>query len=240
LTLSVTPNQSDIQSALRTCLLAILPAATAVVAGQVNRVPEPAGADFIVMWPINRNRIETNIDASLDALFNASISGSVMNVASLAYGAISIGSTVFGVNVADGTTVASNGTGSGGVGSYNLSNSQNVASENMACGITDLTQPVELVMQLDVHGPASADNAQMITTVLRDAYGVALLQAANPEVTPLFADDPRQVPFINAEQQFENRWIVDVHLQVNQKVIIPQQFADVIDVGVISVEATYQ
>jgi hypothetical protein len=55
----------------------------------------------------------------------------------------------------------------------------------------------------------------------------------------LYAGDPRQVPFINGEAQWEERWTLDVALQANQTVQVSQQFADEVDAGLINVDATY-
>ena len=70
-------------------------------------------------------------------------------------------------------------------------------------------------------------------------YGVQAFQNVMDGITPLYTDDPRQMPFTNAEQQWEDRWIVDVHLQVNIELVLSQQFAATLTVGVINVEATY-
>lgn len=238
MTITVSPNQSDIQTALRTFLLGIL-TNTEVVIGQVNRVPEPESQDFIVMWAINRNRIETNIDDGIDVSFVASIAGTVMTVSAINYGTIEVGNIIFGVGVTNGTIIQSEGSGTGGVGTYNINNSQTVASEKMAAGFTELIQPTEVIMQLDVHGPSSADNVQIISTMFRDPYATETFASLNADVTPLYTDDPRQAPFINAEQQYETRWTVDVHLQANQSITVSQDFAETVDVDVINVEATY-
>jgi hypothetical protein len=58
-------------------------------------------------------------------------------------------------------------------------------------------------------------------------------------VAPLLADDPRQMPFVNDQQQTEFRWVLDVQLQVNQIVAVPQQFADAATVNVVNVEEAY-
>jgi hypothetical protein len=63
----------------------------------------------------------------------ASISGTVMTVTAVASGAIVVGQTVFGTGVTANTTVTSFGTGSGGVGTYNVSASQTVASTSISC-----------------------------------------------------------------------------------------------------------
>lgn len=233
------PTQSQAQQALRSFLLNVLPAGVAVVLGQVNRVAEPSAADFVVMWPIRRERLRTNVDLGADVSLTGSVSGTTLTVTAVAFGTIAVGSTLFGPTVVAGTTIAPGGTGSGGVGTYALSQGQTVASGPLAAGNVDYTQGTRLVMQLDVHGPNSADNAQVITTMLRDDYAVRNFEASGFDVTPLYCDDPRQVPFINAEEQYETRWVVEAHLQVNQTVTVPQQFADQVDVGLVDVDAVY-
>ena len=54
-----------------------------------------------------------------------------------------------------------------------------------------------------------------------------------------YADDPKQVPFLNAENQIENRWIVEAHIQVNPSITIPQQFAGTAVVGIVSVQERF-
>ena len=100
-------------------------------------------------------------------------------------------------------------------------------------------QPTEVTFQLDVHGPESADHAQIISTLFRDEYAVNAFAASGIDVAPLHADDPRQIPFINQENQFENRWVVEALLQANQVVTVSQDSANVVEVDVISVDATY-
>ena len=65
---------------------------------------------------------------STTASVTASISGTVMTVSAVTSGALVVGQTIFGSGVTDNTTITSFGTGSGGVGTYNISTSQTVAS----------------------------------------------------------------------------------------------------------------
>lgn len=237
--ITVRPTQEEILAALGDFIQGILPTGTEVIVGQTNRVPEPNPGNFVVMWPILRTRLETNIEESVDTSFIASIAGTTMTVTSLLLGEIEVGAQVFGPGVTTDTRITALGTGTGGVGTYTISPTQTVASKQMASGTLDILQPTQLAVQLDVHGDVSADNAQIITTLLRDAYGVDALQELNSDVFPLFASEPRQIPFKNGEQQYEDRWVVEANLQANQTVVVPQQFADQVTVDVVSVEATY-
>jgi len=67
---------------------------------------------------------------------------------------------------------------------------------------------------------------------MRSMYACDLFAATGYDVTPLYADDPRQSPFLNAESQIEFRWTCDIQLQVNSIVLAPQQFSDSVVVGI--------
>ena len=212
--------------------------------GQANRVPETTSPDFVMMTITRRERLSTNADDEEDAAFTASISGNVMTVTEMLIGSIVLTRQLFATGVADGTLIQSQSSGTpGGVGVYVLSAAVGpISAETMAAGAHTVTQAQHLVMQLDVHGAdfaSAGTNAALISTLFRDPYGYDQLVAVDPNVTPLHADEPRQMPFINAEQQYESRWVVEAHLEVNQSVTIPQQFADQLTLDVVSVEATY-
>lgn len=223
-TLSLTESQTF--TALRLFLLSIMPAGMEVVKSQDNRVPEPVGPDFITMTPLFRERLETNVDTYSDTAFTGSISGNTLTVTDVSLGAIKVGAQLLGNNLAANTAVTAFGSGTGGVGTYTVTPSQTVASQVMASGTQMLLQPTKVTIQLDVHGPNSGDNAQIISTTWRDEYAVDQFATSGFDVTPLYASDPHQVPFMNGEQQFENRWVVDLVMQANPIVTATQQFAD--------------
>jgi hypothetical protein len=106
-------------------------------------------------------------------------------------------------------------------------------------GTRNSRTPMQITVQLDIHGPESANNAQMISTLFRDEYACARFAATGFDVTPLYADDPRQTPFENAEQATEWNWSVDVVLQANPVTGTPQDFAAVARVRLDNVGVTY-
>lgn len=219
----------------------------AVFQGQDNRVPEPTLTDFVVMTTIRRERIETNVDNYADAKFTGTIAGTTMTITHVypESGLIEVGSIIFGAGVAANTEVTALGTGTGGLGIYTVKPGQTVGSTTLSAGVETITQPTKIVMQLDIHSANVSDAhdmAQTVATLLRDDYGVQ--QFANQPnggygVVPLYAEDPRQMPFFNENQQVETRYVVEAMLQVNQVVTVPQQFADAIGIDVISVDEAY-
>lgn len=237
----VSPNQSDVFNVLVQFLTGFLPTGTKVIQGQINRVAEPRDSDFVVFWPLRTPRLATNIDTAEDVTFTASIAGTIMTVSAVATGTIKVGATVFGTGLASGTTVVTGMiSGTGLTGTYSVGLSQIAAEQPMASGGAQQKQKAQWTIQLDVHGPNSADNAVMISTLTRDPYGWERINGLNPNMAPLYADDPRQAQFNNENQQVENRWVVEMNLQVDQTVTgIPQQFADALEVTVRSVEAEF-
>ncbi len=239
---SVAPTESQVFEAVGNYLTAVLPSGTPLTQGQQNRVPEPQPGDFVVMWDIFGGRLETNTDSYLDAVFTGSVVWTELTITAVNpnfTGKIAVGSTIFGAGVAANTVVTALGTGTGGTGTYTVNNGQTVASRTLAAGTSALLQPVEVVIQVDVHGPSSANNARLISTTFRDEFAVDQLATSGIDIAPLYSEDPLQAPFINAEKQYETKWTVDLHLQVNFIVTVPQQFASAVDIGVVSVDATF-
>ncbi len=211
MTITVAPSQDNIEVALWNFLVAVMATGMEIVKGQENRVPEPKPGDHIIFWPLRRPRLATNVDNYADVLFTGSIALAVMTV-----------------------SLAQLSGSPGGIGTYTVSGSQTLSSRALSAGQQTKETSTESVFQVDVYGPKAADNAQIIATMLRDEYAV-LKFAETGFATPLYSEDPRQMPFISGEQQYEDRWIVEVCLQTNPTVTVPQQFADAVDVDLIIV-----
>ena len=243
-TLSLTEFQE--LSALNAFLASVLPVGLPVIRGQVNRVAEPKSPDFVVYWPLRRARLSTNETAYQDNVVAGSIAGSVMTVTALVQ---TEGPLSAGMLVTDGTAgeVAANTVivgqisgSSGGTGAYSVSPApQSISGDTLYVGQrADLT-PFEWTVQCDVHGPNAADNVQVVMSLFRSEVATAGFAASDYAIAPLYADEARQVPFINAEQAYESRWTVDLVLQVNPIIGTPQQFADELEVKTVDVDATY-
>lgn len=239
---TITPTQSDVQTALRSFLLDVLPCGVEVISALGNRVPEPRGGSYVVMTPILFRRLATNYDGYDDVRFVGSISGDVMTVTAVDHGTLKAGRVVFGVGVADSMKIMSQTSGSaGGIGTYALSISQTIGPLTLAAGAHLLTQNAEVTIQLDFHSAdlSAGDMAQTVSTALRDMTGADFFTALGKPISPLLADDPREMPFTNDQQQYEWRWVLDGRLQVNQTLAVAQQFADKVDIGLIEVDSHY-
>lgn len=236
---ALSQTEYDALVALRSFLLSILPQGVEVIRSEINRVAEPDSADFVVMTPILRERLSTNVQSYADVILTGSIAGSTLTVTAINLNDLAVGQSLFGENLTASTSITTLGSGTGGVGTYTVTPAQTVASQQINAGTRANLQPTKITVQLDVHGPHSADNAQIISTLMRDSYACDQFAQSSTAIQPLYASEPRQSPFMNGEDQMEFRWSVDAVLQTNQSVSVPQEFADQVSVGLVSVEATY-
>lgn len=212
--------EADVRTALRSFLMGVLPAGTEIIRAQVNRVASPKKA-FVEMTVLRRERLSFNVDEFTDTALVGAIVGTTLTVSSVGFGSIRIGAPVYGA--ADGTYVTGMVSGDGGAGTYTVSPAQTLASSPLFAGVGLYLQPTRLIYQLDVYGAGSGDHAQVISTLFRDEYAT---QRFPTSIQPLDCSDPRQMPFITGEAQYEDRWIVEASLQANITIQAPQQFAD--------------
>lgn len=168
--------ESAIFTGLRAFVLNVLTLpANQVVKGQANRVPMPAGPNFVVITPSGRARLATNARTYVPSTDPAP-----------------------------------------------------------ADGQRQTQQQTRMDVQIDVYGPAAAENAQILTTMFRDPYGCDFLRPYACQ--PLYTGDPRQLPLVTGEQQYLARWMLGATLQFNPTVSTSQQFADIVDITLVEAD----
>lgn len=235
--------QTNVIAALYQFLTTILPGGTEVVEGYDNRVPEPQSANYVVMTELRSSRLATNQNSSTDTSFTASSSGTTLTVTQMLLGTIQpkYAPLLFGPGVVAGTTIQTQLSGTpGGVGTYQLSAANTIASQKMSAGGLLITSEWLVTYQIDFHGPSAPDNARVFATLFRDEYATDLFGSYNlGDITPIQADEPRQLPFTSGEQQYELRQVVEAQMQVNETIFVPYQFADALAVNIVEVEASY-
>lgn len=242
--LSIT--ESMVMTGLGDFLTAVLPAGVIIVQGQDNKVAEPSsggfpdGTDYAVMWPTLRERLETNTDDYADITLEGSIAGPTLMVTSIEGGTLQAGQAIFGVGMTSGTLItAQTGGTAGGAGTYTVTPPQTIAARAMAAGLRNSLSPMKLTVQVDIHGPNSTDNTQIVATLFRDEYATLFFDALDPPLAPLYVDDGRQIPFVSGENQYEDRWVLMMKLQLNPVVSTSQQFADTLTVGIEEIDTYF-
>jgi hypothetical protein len=100
------------------------------------------------------------------------------------------------------------------------------------------TARLEIVMQLDIYGQNGADHAAVIVATMRGDYAYANFP---DDVKPLYATDPVQIPIINAEGNFEQRWSIDIHMQYNPEFTAEQETTSTASINqLIAADVIYQ
>ena len=117
--------------------------------------------------------------------------------------------------------------------------------DNVTTGFAYSQRSTQLTVQCDFHGATAGDLAQIFTTLFRDQSACAffssvLINGVNMICQPLYTSEPRMIPFINDQNQWEYRYSVDAELQINPTVTQTQQFAASLNITVIEVDATYK
>lgn len=157
-------------------------------------------AEGTVSTLVKNNTIGVSVQAysgvwfsnSLRAAFTASISSATLTVTGITFGAVAVGDTIYGSGIPEGTTIIATGTGSGGTGTYTISKSLTVASENINSG-------PRVIRDSQVINNYFADNGIMMTSdggAITNNYFIG--RTANFASTnigsPLISFDNRGVP----------------------------------------------
>lgn len=244
-TASISPTQSDVQKVLRRFLIDVtaLPEAC-VFAAQPNRVAEPKATNFIEMTVRGWRRLRTNIDTAVDTKFLGTASELNLVVSEL-YNetTITIGSVIGGIGVPPGTKITAQTDGDPGLtGTYTVDSDLDIPNQQVFGAGGKIVEIGSVVtVQLDYHSAdySSSSIAQTVAALMRDEYAVQFFADIDPRISPISADDPVMRPFVNAETAYEWRLVSEVELQVNQTVRVPLEFADSVELFLVSVDATF-
>ena len=217
---------------------------TAFPPGTNTGVPEPADGDFVVMSSMGLERLEFNETTFRDVIIVGSISGNVLTVSRVTRGSVQIGALLTDssqpFNVAAGTSIVRQLSGApGGIGQYQVSVEQVLPSETMYAGVRSDLVGSNWRVQLDVHGPNSLQNTTTIETLFFSEYAADFFRDTGLPMAPLYCGEAHQAPFMNAEQQAEYRWVMDVVLETGAVVSTPQQFADQVKVKTVEAAVIY-
>lgn len=174
---SPNPNEDAVLTAVRAFLIQyVIPAHGEVITSNDDRVAPPK-VPYIVMNPISKPRISTNLDS-----YETSIIGTA--------------------------TVATQ----------------------------TIVKPTKFAIQLDcVDKDGDATNwVDTLSAIWFSELGAQFF--APYGIAPLYNEDPKFAPWVNSENQWENRWIVNTYLQFNPALVIPTYTYPGAIVGVVDVE----
>lgn len=98
-------------------------------------------------------------------------------------------------------------------------------------GLMLVTRHTQYYYQIDCYGPSAPDWADIIAVAWNSPWSCGQLNGTglNAPTTKatlqsLYADEPQQITIVNAENNYEQRFMVKLYLQVNPIVSLPQDF----------------
>lgn len=102
-----------------------------------------------------------------------------------------------------------------------------------------LSTAIQEGVQVDFYGPKAGDWAAIFESVWRDTYACDYFaENYGSVIQPLYNDAVMQMPLVNGEEQYEQRFFVRAFMQYNAAVTLPQQYFTSVDLTVVDVDAT--
>ena len=98
----------------------------------------------------------------------------------------------------------------------------------------------QYTIQIDCYGTLASDRALTIAMILRDSYAANQFAALGYDMAPLYAGDATQMPLIDGEEQYEERWTFDAVLQVNPSITLTEETANTLTVGLVPADVFYR
>ena len=101
------------------------------------------------------------------------------------------------------------------------------------------TQSYDYHIQLDAYGDDSADWASILNIAYHSQTAFLFFRSQFPGIAPLYMEEPKLVPVVTGEEQYELRWTMVIHLQFKPSISNAQQSATNVVAGLKNVEAVY-
>lgn len=97
---------------------------------------------------------------------------------------------------------------------------------NPATSAMGYTEVRQADIQVDIYGDGAGDRAIALETVFTSSYGYDNIKDIDARLAPLYSSPAIQAPMINAESQWQERYIVTLSLQAHITVSFPQDYFD--------------
>lgn len=97
-----------------------------------------------------------------------------------------------------------------------------------ADNISTIQNSRAFMMQLDFYGEQAFDRVTKCATMWRSQYTTNKLQT----IQPLYANNPRNMEFVNEQDQYEKRFLLEIALQYNPYYTYAEQSDTVVSVDI--------
>lgn len=102
-----------------------------------------------------------------------------------------------------------------------------------AMGYTEVRQAD---IQVDIYGDGAGGRAIALETVFTSGYAYEKIKALDERLAPLYSSAAIQAPMINAESQWQERYMLTLSLQAHITVSFQQDYFDKAEISTIQVD----
>lgn len=121
-----------------------------------------------------------------------------------------------------------------------------MAQQGMSAGVVRYTDGLRtdsrtqlLPFQLDFYGPDSQNWANVVAILARTEKACEIFASYGAGILPVNAEDPKQLPFVNGEEQYEQRWMVTLVTAIEQSITTTQESATSLEIGLVEVDSSF-
>lgn len=108
------------------------------------------------------------------------------------------------------------------VSTVRLSTNRRMRPEDQTLAII---QPVKVAVQVDFFGANAQGRQAQFTTLWRDAYAFDWFAQNGYPCRPLYSNDRQFQQFINESLNYEQRWLSEAYLQIDQTIVLNEATA---------------
>lgn len=88
------------------------------------------------------------------------------------------------------------------------------------------TEVRQAEIQVDMYGESAGDRAITLETLFASSYGYETIKGLDVRLAPLYSTEAIQAPMINAESQWQERYIITLTLHAHITVTLRQDYFD--------------
>ena len=97
------------------------------------------------------------------------------------------------------------------------------------------TEVRQVDIQVDIYGDEAGDRAVELETLFASTYGYDTINSINENLAPLYSSTPFNAPMIDAENQYQDRYVITLTLQAHITVSLSQDYFDKVELSLTQV-----
>lgn len=104
-------------------------------------------------------------------------------------------------------------------------------TRHLASSTIQFSEVRQADIQIDIYGERAGDRAIALETLWGTGYAYDAIKALDPRIAPLYSSAVMQATMIDSEQQWQERYLLTVSLQVHITIEVAQAYFDDVTVS---------